>query len=105
MADTVVTGYVDVWGKHAAGPVDHVGPASYSTGGETITGSYYGLRSLDYVGGGVSESGTYFVLGGPTAGGLRATQKLLWFIASSGAEVGEGTDLSAETVRILVVGG
>lgn len=100
-----VKGYVDVWGKHGAAPIDHTGPKSYTTGGETLTASRYGLRSLDWVGGGITVSGTYEAKGKTIGTGLRTTYKLVWFVVATGAEVTAATDLSAEKVRLFTVGG
>lgn len=100
-----LTGYVDIWGKHAAGAIDHSGKASYVTGGDTLTASRYGLRSIDYVGGGLSNSGTYEVRGKATGAGAHTTYKLVWFVVATGAEVAAAVDLSAEKVRIFAFGG
>jgi len=100
-----LTGYVDVWGKHGGAPIDHAGPASYTTGGQTLTASKYGLRSLDYVGGGLSISGTYEAKGKAVKRGLSTTYKLVWYVVATGAEVTAATNLSAETVRLLAIGG
>jgi hypothetical protein len=86
MANTAVSGYPDIFGKHAAWVGDHTGPASYSTGGETIgvanaPGSF-GLRSIDFVGvEGISYSGNYFaeVVSPIGSGGSAQTRKLRWF--------------------------
>lgn len=99
------TGYVDIWGKHGGAVIDHTGPKSYTTGGQTLTASRYGLRSLDYVGGGISVSGTYVARGKAVGKGNRTTYTLVWFVVSTGAEVGSGVDLSAETVKLFAVGG
>lgn len=100
-----LNGYVDVWGKHAAGAIDHTGSSSYVTGGDTLTGARYGLRSIDYVGGGLSNSGTYEVRGKSTGKGIHTTYKLVWFVVATGAEVAAGVNLSGETVRIFAFGG
>jgi len=50
MAEKILNGYADVFGKHAAAISDHTGPASYVTGGETIQlPSPLGLRSIDFI--------------------------------------------------------
>lgn len=102
-------------GQGRAIPVDHVGPASYATGGETfgnsnsMTGiSTLGLGSLDNVIGGPSLSGNYFVYAIPSGAGERKTFKLVWVTATTGipttTQVTNTTNLSAETVRLLVLG-
>lgn len=100
-----LTGYVDVWGKHAAGAIDHTGPTSYTTGGQTLKAASYGLRSLDFVQGSLSSSGTYFVRSEPVGKGSKTTYKLLWFVTATNAEVAATTNLSGETVRLFAFGG
>src|SRR5690242_11966900 len=99
------TGYVDIWGKHGGAVIDHTGKSSYVQGGDTLTASRYGLRSIDYVGGGLTISGTYEVRGKAIAKGNKTTYKAVWFVVATGAEVAAAVDLSAETVKLFAVGG
>ena len=88
MGDTALNSYPIGGGKII--PVDHTGPASYTTGGETLgninnmTGiSVAGLGSLDMVlgSGSLSESGNYEVKTQQTGLGSRKTFNLLWYAA------------------------
>jgi len=92
--------------------LDHTGPTSYATGGETFgnqnsqTGiSFQGLAELDAVIGGPSKSGNYFVYAYPSN---QKQFKLVWVTATTGipttTQVTAAVDLSAETVRLLVIG-
>lgn len=110
MADTRLGLYTAGQGRVV--PVDHVGPSSYTTGGETYgnqnsqTGiSVLGLAELDAVIGGPSKSGNYFVYAYPSN---QKQFKLVWVTATSGipttTQVTAAVDLSGETVRLLVVG-
>lgn len=105
--------------------VDHAGPTSYTTGGETFPQqSAYGgpnslgLSSVSWVGGGITEDGLYFVV--PIFGGTGAekgTIKLVWysillsFPASGTGQTGAlvqptaTTNLSASHIRLSVLGG
>ena len=95
-------------------PLDHYGPKSYVTGGETwpTQSVYGGTNSVGLNGmqsivmGPCTESGTYRVI--PIYGG-NASDKgsitLKWITISTNTEVGAGTDLSAEVIRFLAVGG
>lgn len=82
MADTAVSGYLDIWGKHGAWVGDHTGPASYATGGESISAGPKGLRSLDFMGvEEISYSGNYLakVVSPIGSGGSAQARKLRWF--------------------------
>ena len=94
-------------------PVDHYGPSSYVSGGEVwppqpnLGGpNSVGLSGLHWVNGGTSESGTYRVI--PIFGGDASDKgqiKLMWVTISTNTEVTGGTNLSAEVIRLLAVGG
>ena len=114
MADTKLALFTIGQGK--AIPVDHAGPASYTTGGETLgqinnqTGiTLQGLAVLDAVlVVGLAVSGSYWVMAQPVGTGERKTFKLLWFTATAGVptltQVTSTTNLSAETVRLVYIG-
>lgn len=83
------------------------GPASYSqTTGDSIS-LPNGLYIDTVLGNGVmSVSKTYFVRAYPSAvGTTRSTWTLKWFVVSTGAEVTNATNLSAESVQFAVLGG
>ena len=117
MGNTAVKGYTDVVGKHGLAIYDVTGPVSYtqwtapSTGGQQFTQpSAFGLRNFDFVQPiGFTVSGTYFVEAKFTAGSGGNLSKfiLVWYpIATFGTtQVTGATNLSAETIRLLVVGG
>ena len=118
MANNPVQGFPDVWGKHSVTVVEHNGPASYVTGGETASlktpafggSTTVGTRGFAYVAGGADYSATYRVdpvyssANTPNAG-IRNAVTLKWTVIATGAEVANATNLSAFTVRLLVVGG
>lgn len=84
---------------------DMTGPASYVTGGVTISASVFGLQSLKFVDGMTSTDGLNFVrfwFLNPTMGS--PTVKVQWFVQSTGAEVGNGVNLSTKKVRCLAIG-
>ena len=113
MADTRLAEFT--MGQGRAIPLDHAGPASYTTGGETFGNSNamtgvttQGLAVLDNVIGGPSLSGNYFVYCIPSGTGERKTFKLVWVTATTGipttTQVTAAVSLTAETVRLLVIG-
>jgi hypothetical protein len=118
MAEKVVKGYPTVFGNRGACVADHTGPASYVTwtgtsGGQTLNGANkpvneFGLRGLDMViPVGISVSGTYYVKAQFLAGngGAQTQCTLVWYTVSGNAQPSAATNLSAETVRLFVVGG
>ena len=114
MANTTIGIYPKGQGKDIV--FDHTGPTSYTTGGETIgninnqTGiSFLGLATIDFLDVmGTAVSGNYAVLAQPIGTGSRKTVKLLWVTATAGipstTQVTNATNLSAETVRLMVSG-
>jgi hypothetical protein len=97
-------------------PLDHTGPASYTTGGETIgttnafTGiAVLGLSVIDFIDcSGLSVSGNFWVQAQVTGTGSRKSWKLLWFTATASVpsltQVAAAVNLTAETVRLVYIG-
>ncbi len=121
MANTPLAGYDTSFGNHKAWVGDHIGPASYTTGGETFAAHDLGWGGLEIVEplnkglitigadtlvAALSISGTYFVTVtmGTSAVGAVASVTITWYVVATGAEVTAATDLSAEKVRLLVLG-
>lgn len=123
--------YPDSWGAQRASVVPHAGPASYTqvtvgtppavaTGGDTLQAVSAGMKWIDFIGVGVTDSGNYRVEGIPKAQsggnqGQQSTSYTLRWIACRTASIGgqsqvvgteaiSATDLSAEVVRLLVIG-
>lgn len=113
--NTQIPGFPDpVGGRSKLQIVDHRGPSSYTTGGETFPAQsvYGGPNSLGLSGllfapsGATTEDGLYrllFLFGG--AGAVKGTVKVKWIVVSTGAEVAATTNLNASYVRLLVIGG
>jgi hypothetical protein len=106
---TLFHGYPDRIGKRAAWAGTGNGPASY-TGGSSPTdtlllnaGLQFYIDSVAEVS--ISVSGTYYSIAQPSTAGIRATWFLRYFTASSGAEVGNSTNLSAEKFILSGFGG
>ena len=100
MAATAKRGYPQSNGAKVEW-VGRVSGAVYVAGtAQTISPRAIGIDTIEHITGGVSESGTYFVLGKTTVGQVGGIH---WFTASTGAEV-VSTDLSAEFVTIRVIG-
>lgn len=105
-------------GRNKIITVDHYGPTSYTTGGETwpsvnpnqVTGGPNSLGEASVInilnGSGFSESGNYRIV--PVYGGkgtIKSNIKLIWYVASTGVQVAAAVNLSAEVIRLSVLGG
>lgn len=119
-------GYPDAFGSKRAAVIPHRGPSSYTqitpgaapalaTGGDTVSASEAGMKFIDFVAGGLTDSGTYRVEAIPTTVsgvvaepgrimGVKATYRLRWVVVATGAEVAGAVDLDAEIVRLFVIG-
>lgn len=85
--------------------IDHDGPASYTTAGETITAASLGFKTICFVIAMASLAGTRYLHPYIVAKGVNPTSfKLLWTVVSTGAEVANAVDLSADSCKLLVVG-
>lgn len=105
MQVTLLHGYPDYIGKRFAWAGYGNGPKSYVTGGDPVT--LPGFQNyIDIVfASGFSLSKLYNVDPVNSANGQRATWKMIWVVFSTGLEVANGVDLSAETVQIGGFGG
>src|SRR5580658_499712 len=112
-----------VSGRNKIITTDHYGPTSYTTGGETwpsvnpnqVTGGPNSLGEASVINilslSGVTEPGNYVV--NPIYGGkgtIKSNIKLKWLyniasLGTVGTEVAASTNLSAEVIRLSVLGG
>ena len=111
-------GYPDSFGAKRSSIFPVTGPASYaqytapSTGGQDVQVSGpSGLKMVDYVQGGVTQSGLYRVevvqYEASTLNGVPVASSqivLKWYVVATGAEVAALTDLSDETVYLFGLG-
>ena len=99
-------GYPDYVGQRGIWCGYANGPASYTTGGESLAVSLfkYYIDSVDsgYV---VSVSGNYWGTAIPSAVGPRATWKFIIYAAGGTTQVTASTDLSAEQFVLSGKGG
>jgi hypothetical protein len=108
MQITPFHGYPDRVGKRANFCGTGNGPTSY-TGGtsptDKITVGVYQFYIDSIEGSSISVSGNYYALAQPSAGGVRANWFMRYYTASTGAEVGNNTNLSAEVFIVSGTGG
>lgn len=107
---TILPGYTTALGNKGAAVAQIKGINGYQAGVtlQQQNRQSFGLRGIEFVGGSsFTVSGTYFVVWQPSGLGASASLILRWFRLIGGimTEVAGPTNLSAETVQILVVGG
>jgi hypothetical protein len=117
MADQVLPGYPVPHGGRQEWVLQHAGPALYATGGETFDIAHLnGGGVIDYIeAAGLSfnsaTSGTYYVkafypIGQGVAGASGSVNVVLkWYNVSDNNEVTSQTVLTAEFIRLRVIGG
>lgn len=81
------------------------GPAIYATGGVTIAANYFALLTLrGFLGENLTQDGLYFVRFILPEGGGFPTAQAVWFVAATGLQVANGTNLSASSVKVFAIG-
>ena len=91
-------GYPDNIGRKLAFCGPWTGPTSYSqTTKDPVVLPQFN-NNIDSIHGSISVSGTYLVRPQPSGTGPRQTWKLIWVVISTGNEVANAVNLSAETV-------
>jgi hypothetical protein len=119
--------FPDAFGAHRASVFPHRGPVLYApvvegvapanaTAGDVVSAVEAGMKLFEFLIGGQSDSGVYFVQCLPTsASGVVAgasavlsgipttTYRLKWMVAATGVEAA-AVDLSAEIVRVFAIG-
>lgn len=85
-------------------PVDYVGPASYSTGGDLLTAQQLGLKNIYAIQ--ICAEGTMLNSIVPLFTTNKAVQSLYlaWIVIATGAEVAAAVNLSARRCRLMVWG-
>ncbi len=114
MSDTILDGYPQSIGAKRESVIKVTGPSSYTqvsvatppTGGQVIDAAAFGLKYIESAEGSLSNNGQYGVRvifdNNPKQG--VTSIRLLWFVASTGAEAAGSADLDALTVRVRATG-
>lgn len=111
MANYILPNYPHQVGAQKWVIVDHSGPSSYVTGGETFLPGAFGMGSIDFIGMSIpaaTMSGNYHISVAYTTGTSGQPVKsatFVWSSVSTGSEVAQGTNLSGEIIRLMLVGG
>lgn len=81
------------------------GPLSYANGvGDFLDPRAFGFpNNLIFVAGSMTVSGTYYTVAQPKSG-LVTQWMLRWFVTATAEEVGNGIDLSGETLQLMGIG-
>lgn len=105
MVPTLLNGYPDVVGKRQIFAGFGTGPKSYSrVTGDPVTVPGY-QNYIDQLQGSISVSGTYEAIPQPLGTGARQSWIYRWYVVSTGVEVANAVDLSAESVSVSGYGG
>lgn len=94
---------------HYAGPASYTSvvpgtPPAGPTGGQTIDATRFGLKYIEFIMGGMDESGTYLVFAAAGNPATAQTYTLIWITANTGAQVAATTNLSTFKVRLTAIG-
>lgn len=110
----LLDGYPQPAGAKMESVIYKAGPASYTavtvasppTGGQAVQASEFGLKYLEHVEGGLSDTGAYIVVFTPkiTGKGPVTSGTLMWITAVTGVEVAGAVNLSAKQVRLRAIG-
>jgi hypothetical protein len=102
----LLDGYPQAEGAKWGAVADVVGPASYVTGGFTLSAVSFGMAQFDHVSGGIGAAGIHrYDVTAPNASDLPApTVTVKSFVISTGAEVAAGFNLSASHFRVRAIG-
>lgn len=111
MSNTMLTGYPHTTGGQVWAVMDHSGPTSYTTGGETLTTFTLRLPGIDFISlpnPAVTISGNYtvsIIYPSGYKGIPLPSVTMKWYVVATGLEVANGTNLSSELIRIQAIGG
>ena len=99
-------GYPDRVGRRLVFAGSGIGPASYSQATGDVIQPFAFQNYIDSIDSGIqSVSGTFVAYARPSAAGPRQTWSLHYFVVSTGAEVANAVNLSAETFVVSGFGG
>jgi hypothetical protein len=102
---TMLTGYPDNVGRRHIWAGYGNGPANYQQAAKDPLAQPRFQFYFDTVFPAVTTSGTYIVYGIASGVGARLEWTLKWVVAATGAEVANGTNLSAQHVQLGGFGG
>jgi acyl CoA:acetate/3-ketoacid CoA transferase alpha subunit len=111
MANTILPGYLTEISNKYELIVDHTGPASYATGGETINAADFGIGGIETIAihavsspGGNGATVVFSTTAAPTGVAVNSV-KIKWFTtASMATESTAATNLSAQSIRLQIRG-
>jgi hypothetical protein len=98
-------GYPDNVGRRHIWAGHGTGPANYQQAAKDPISIPKFQFYIDVLFPATTVSGTYVVYGMPSGVGPRQDWKLKWVVAATGAEVANGTNLSAQQVQLGGFGG
>jgi hypothetical protein len=104
MAATPVNKYENVVGGLKEKYIDLDGLASYTTGGQTLTAGDCGFRYIFAAEAGAGDNAAHHCAVVHATKGPVTSVKVMWFVASTGAELAAAQNVSARFTRVRVLG-
>lgn len=80
------------------------GSSSYTTGGTSITAASLGLSKIFFVHCMAANDSSHHVQAAGVGKGFRTSFKLMWFVASTGAELAAAQNVSSKSAKVMVIG-
>lgn len=80
------------------------GLASYTTGGQLVNASQFGLKFIEHMDVSGSDNAGHTCSARFTGKGPQATAKIVWIVVGTGVEVANAVNLSARSIRVRVQG-
>lgn len=84
--------------------IDLDGLASYTTGGQTLSAQDCGFRYILQAEAGASDNSAHHCAVVHASKGAVTSVKVMWFVASTGAELAAAQNVSARFTRVRVLG-
>lgn len=84
--------------------IDIDGLASYTTGGQAITAASLGFKRILFVASMTAADASNFTQALIAAKKGASSFKLMWFVATTGAEVANAVNLSTKSAKLYIVG-
>jgi len=104
VANTPIKDARDTLGIRFLHTIDHDGPSSYTTGGETIQATVFGMKEVVGIDCSGSDNSAHSTVPVFVKKGNTTSFKLMWIVVATGLEVANGINLSGRFVKLTAMG-